>query len=559
MQHVEHATHVHGHTLDLIISRKSDTTIYGAPRIDRFLSDHGAVHFTINSNRPDITVKTVSYRKLKSIDMNAFRLAIADSDLCLDPPDNPEDLAMCYNNTLKKIVDDHAPLVIITRTTINRPRVPWITEEIRASKRERRRAENKWRRSKSEIDFAEFKKKRNLTTALMDIAREDSYADVIAENSHNQGKLFCATCSLLNKETSDKLPASIDAQSFVDDFGSFFFQKIVDIRARLDTEETSVSSSFNPEVSTLPPETMEEFKDLTEDDVKSLIQRSSSKSCSLDPIPSKLLHQCDVLLPVITSLINMSLRTGVVPRALKEALITPLLKKPGADMHVPQNFRPVSNLSKMSKLTETAVCHQIQNHLLEHNIYPDQPSAYRKEFSTETLLLKVRNDLLMSMNKQHVTLLVLLDLSAAFDPIDHKMLIDLLKTRYGITNVPLRWFESYLENRAQRVVVNGAESRSFDLQFGLAQGSCLGPLLFTIYTGEISDIIKPHLPSVMCYADDTQLYVSFSPKDNCGEDEIIAAMERCIKDVRKWMKEAKLQLNTDKTELLLIGTVNTVT
>ena len=348
VQHVEHATHVHGHTLDLIISRKSDTTINGAPRIDRFLSDHGAVHFTINSNRPDITVKTVSYRKLKSIDMNAFQLAIADSDLCLDPPDNPEDLAMCYNNTLKKILDDHAPLVI--RTTINRPRVPWITEEIRASKRERRRAEKKWRRStEPEIDFAEFKKKRNLTTALVDKAREDFYANFIAENSHDQGKLFRATSSLLKKETSDKLPASIDAQSFVDDLGSLFVQKIVDIRARLDTEETYVSSSSNPEVSTLPPETMEEFKELTEDDVKSLIQRSSSKSCSLDPIPSKLLPQCDVLLPVITSLINMSLRTGVVRRVWKKALITPLLKKPGADMHVPQNFRPASNLSKMSK------------------------------------------------------------------------------------------------------------------------------------------------------------------------------------------------------------------
>ena len=76
----------------------------------------------------------------------------------------------------------------------------------------------------------------------------------------------------------------------------------------------------------------------------------------------------------------------------------------------------------------------------------------------------------------------------------------------------------------------------------------------SIYTGELSDIIKPHLPSVMCYADDTQLYVSFSPKDNFGEDEAIAAMERYIKDIRKWMKEAKLQLNSDKTELLLIGT-----
>ena len=117
---------------------------------------------TINSNRPDITVKTVSYRKLKSIDINAFQLAIAVSDLCLDPPDNPEDLAMCCNNTLKKILDDHAPVVTHTTISTCRLHIPWITEEIRASKRERRRAEKKWRRSKSEIDFAKFKKKRNL-------------------------------------------------------------------------------------------------------------------------------------------------------------------------------------------------------------------------------------------------------------------------------------------------------------------------------------------------------------------------------------------------------------
>ena len=110
-------------------------------------------------------------------------------------------------------------------------------------------------------------------------------------------------------------------------------------------------------------------------------------------------------------------------------------------MHVPQNFRPVSNLSRMSQLTEAAVCHHIQNHLLEHNIYSDQQSAYRKNFSTETLLLKVKNDL-MNMNKQHVTLLVLLDMSAEFDTLDHKMLIDPLKTRCRITNVPLQWFES---------------------------------------------------------------------------------------------------------------------
>lgn len=81
----------------------------------------------------------------------------------------------------------------------------------------------------------------------------------------------------------------------------------------------------------------------------------------------------------------------------------------------------------------------------------------------------------------------------------------------------------YLQGRSQRVVMNGVELRSYDLKFGLAQGSCLGPLLFSIYAGELFDIVKRHLPSVMCYADDTQLYVSFSPKSNCGEEEALLA------------------------------------
>ena len=283
------------------------------------------------------------------------------------------------------------------------------------------------------------------------------------------------------------------------------------------------------------------------------MRRSSKKSCSLDPIPSKLLDQCDVLLPVITRLINMSLMSGVFPDVWKKALITPLLKKPELDIDF-QNFRPVSNLSFISKLAEKAVFYQVQDHLLKNNVYPENQSAYRRNYSTETLLLKVKNDLLLNMNKQHVTLLVLLDLSAAFDTVDHNVLINRLYTKCGISDVALMWFESYLKDRSQRVIVNGAESSNFDLKFGVPQGSCLGPLLFTIYAGELSEIVKSHLPTVMCYADDTQLYVSFSPKDDCGEGEAVDAMRRCIDDIRDWMMKDKLQLNTDKTELLLIGT-----
>ena len=140
---------------------------------------------------------------------------------------------------------------------------------------------------------------------------------------------------------------------------------------------------------------------ITEQDVKSLMQHSSLKSCVLDPMPSTLVNRCDVLLPVLTRLINMSLKSGQFPVAWKEALVLPLLKKPGVDILF-KNFRPVSNLPFVSKLTESAVIYnQTHNHICMNNLYPANRSSYRKNYSTETALLREKNDILLNMNKQH--------------------------------------------------------------------------------------------------------------------------------------------------------------
>ena len=151
------------------------------------------------------------------------------------------------------------------------------------------------------------------------------------------------------------------------------------------------------------------------------------------------------------------------------------------------------------------------------------------------------------MNKQHVTLLVLLDLSAVFDTVDHGILLEALK-KLGHGGKAFEWFRSYLSGRCQRISVRGCQSESLKLNCGVPQGSCPGPLLFTIYTRSLLDVVQDYLPSVHCYADDTQLYVSFSPA------AAITAIERCIQVIRNWMHENKLLLNEAKTEFLLIGT-----
>ena len=141
----------------------------------------------------------------------------------------------------------------------------------------------------------------------------------------------------------------------------------------------------------------------------------------------------------------------------------------------------MNNLQLISKLTEKAVATQIQCHTRDNDLFPCLQSAYRQNHSTETALIKVKNHLLMNMDKGHVTLLVLLDLSAAFDTVDHGILLQRLRSLLGLGGKALSWFQSYLEGRAQRISVNGTLSNTFALECGIPQGSCLGPLLFIMH------------------------------------------------------------------------------
>ena len=135
--------------------------------------------------------------------------------------------------------------------------------------------------------------------------------------------------------------------------------------------------------------------------------------------------------------------------------------------------------------------------------------------------------------------------------VDHDILIHRLQSLLGLRGTALQWFRSNLRGRSQQVAINGALSKKFVLECGVPQGSCLGPLLFTIYASKLFSIVKSHLPSVHSYADDTQLYLSFRPSESTCEAEALDAMEKCIADVRSWMINDKLMLNDDKTEFLV--------
>ena len=166
----------------------------------------------------------------------------------------------------------------------------------------------------------------------------------------------------------------------------------------------------------------------------------------------------------------------------------------------------------------------------------------------------MQNDILQAVDSRGGAILVLLDLSAAFDTIDHETLIRTLDIYCGIRGDPLKWSLSYLKGRVQSVQIGSTFSREQNLLFGVPQGSVLGPVLFTIYTTPLGRIIQRHGLTYHLYADDTQLYMAFKPSDVISKCDAISRIEACVADIRIWMNDNFLKLNDDKTELLIITT-----
>ena len=249
-------------------------------------------------------------------------------------------------------------------------------------------------------------------------------------------------------------------------------------------------------------------------------------------------------------MINDSLSSGTFPDVHKTAIVTPLLKKPTLDANDLKSFRPVSNLSFLSKIIEKVVLSQLSTHLSSNQLYNPLQSAYRAGHSTETALIKIVNDLLMSIDEGKVSVLTLLDLSAAFDTIDHKILLSRLEHVFGVSGTVLNWFESYLTNRTQYVSVVNCKSRPVIITHGVPQGSVLGPVLFILYTTPLTDLISSHSVLPHSYADDTQMQKS---SEASRVNELLLSMQSCIRDVKSWMTFNKLKLNDDKTETLIIS------
>jgi hypothetical protein len=395
-----------------VISRETDNIVSNIEVVDPGLSDssgnilrdHLAVTFDVKASKAAPVRKSVSYRKLRSIDIDSFRDDIRKTEFfnteCI--PSDIDGFIVEYSDSLTSILDKHAPM--INKTITLRPSCPWYTEQLHEAKHQKRKLERKWRESKLTIDHQIYRTQCADVNKMLKQARVEYYTNKIESSGNDHKSLSRITKGLLGDTNEVILPSNSSPQHLAQEFSDFFIEKIETIRNNIRFQTQSMSDTVDIE-SEYTGVRYAEFAPTTEHEVKSLIKKSANKSCELDPIPTWLLKEClDELAPVITSFINVSLDAAYVPKLFKQSRIRPHLKKPSLDPNELKNYRPVSNLPFLSKILEKVVDVRIESHLKNNNLHEVNQSAYRKFHSPETALIKVQNDILQSLDNNNVTI-----------------------------------------------------------------------------------------------------------------------------------------------------------
>uniref|UniRef100_A0A669B2I4 Reverse transcriptase domain-containing protein n=1 Tax=Oreochromis niloticus TaxID=8128 RepID=A0A669B2I4_ORENI len=363
-------------------------------------------------------------------------------------------------------------------------------------------------------------------------------------NSHNPRALFNTFNSVINPCTVIFRDAS---PALCDKFLKYFSDKIAALRA---SHPSHFSLVLDPVPASECLTVFQQFQPVSYSALKDIIDHLKISGSPHDILPSRFFKEAlHVIGPCILSLLNASLSSGCVPSVFKHAVVQPIMKKKNLDPNGLTNYRPISKLPFISKILEKVVLKQLQAFLDANGINEKFQSGFKPRHSTETALLRVFNDLLLTVDSGYSVVLVLLDLTAAFDMVNHNILLSRLEHVVGLKGTVLSWFKSYLSERSFSVAMGQHSSASAPIYCGVPQGSVLGPALFSLYMLPLGLIFRKYNISFHCYADDIQIY---SPL----KSDVSASLQplfNCLHEVKIWLSHNFLTLNENKTEIIVFG------
>ncbi|KAI2645342.1 hypothetical protein H4Q32_028855 [Labeo rohita] len=538
-QSISCPTHRLGHTLDLIISR--GVTVSICEVLDFPVSDHSLIRFDIRAAPPAPTSTAPQRRRIiTSSTVDDFVAAFTASDLCsaadLASPLCPDLFLSSFHTICSQIMDSVAPYKVMGTKS---PSDPWLNDTTRALRRRCRQAECKWKKDRLQVSLEMFRDSLSTYQRAVKEAKGQYLSNLINSNSHRPGILFSTINSVINPVFVGLNDVSEDTCSA---FKQYFLDKVLSVRQAI----TQVPAVVIP--SQAAQCVLENFETVTLMDLKKAVHELKATICPLDAVPA-MKEAIDIVGPCLVSFINSCLSLGTVPTALKHAIVRPLLKKPNLDPSILSNFRPISHLPFLSKLMEKLVVSQLQSHLQLHAIADKFQSGFRSRHSTESALLRVHNDILGALDCKSSVVLVLLDLTAAFDTVDHAVLISRLQHIVGLQGMVLRWFSSYLTNRTFSVMLNDFFSSPAPLLSGVPQGSILGPILFSLYMLPLGQLISNYNVRFHFYADDLQIYLPMVLSNRSALDPL----HNCIRNIRQWLSQNFLHLNEGKTDGMIFG------
>ena len=510
------------------------------------ISDHSLIYLIRRSKKQRGPSKIIHFRNFKSYSSDNFQSDLqsvswddVNTSLTVD------DAYKSFITTLKKVSDRHAPL---TTRRVRAATLPWLTSDIRDMMRTRDYHHKRAQKTKDPLDWSVYRDLRNKTTKLIRDSKRDYYSDVIDTNKKDSGKLWKTLKSAISNTKKSKGVGSLDTingltfepHEIAKGFASYFRIAVSKIRENM----PSIIYSLRRQ----SPRSRSIFR-LSEVDetfvCNELKKINASKSTGLVDIPARLLKDsAPIIARPLTTLMNRSLSEGSVPSDWKHAVVTPIHKSGSTSDAA--NYRPISTLPVFSKILERAVHTMVYAYFQENNLLSNHQSGYRPLHSTSTCLIDVTNRILQNIDRGRLTGMIFLDLTKAFDTIDHDVMLNKLLD-LGFSDTALVWFRAYLSNRTQSVCVNGVLSDPQSIEFGVPQGSLLGPLLFITYINDLPSVVMNC--EIQLYADDTLLFYS---GDSISDIEFHLSQD--LNNMINWLENNFLFLNYAKTKVMLVGT-----